>query len=115
MMSAEVRSNIYHLLPGVGVAIDDQIDDPKDPIQNLVAQLEQHGVPLVKYKHIPSPEAIKALTNVAFILLDWELIGGPTPSVKEGEVGVLAGAALQDENRKSVVDLIRALKESCFA
>lgn len=114
-MSDEPRANIYHLLPGVGVVIDDQVDDDGDPVRNLIAQLEQHDVPLVKYKQIPSREAIRALTNVAFILLDWELISGPTPSENSGEMAVMGGAALHDANRKSVIELIHALKASCFA
>lgn len=109
--------DIYHLLPGIGVVIDDQIENPdgEDSIHNLVAQLEQHGVPLVKYSQLPPERSIQCLANIAFILLDWELLGRVESVDEESGLAVIPGSALEGENRKSVVDFLHALKSYCFA
>jgi hypothetical protein len=106
----------YYLLPGVGVVIDDQIDTVEggDAIHNLVAQLEKHAIPLVKFKQLPDDETIEALSNVGFILLDWELFG--RPEAESGEVGkVSLGEALEAENRKQIIAFLKKLKASCFS
>jgi hypothetical protein len=111
------RQDIYQLLPGVGVVIDDEIDDPQrqDAIHNLVAQLEGHGIPLVKYNALPSGETLRALANITFVLLDWELLGKPKTGSDDADLAVVSGAALEAENRKAVIGFLRSLRGCCFA
>jgi hypothetical protein len=116
MSDAPPKASAYHLLPGIGVVIDDQIDTKEDgdTINNLVAQLEKYAIPLVKYKQLPDDGTIAALSNVAFILLDWELFG--RIETESGEVGkVSLGDALETENRKQIIAFLGKLKDSCFA
>jgi hypothetical protein len=110
------KASQYHLLPGIGVVIDDQMDADAggDAIHNLVAQLEKYGIPLVKYKQLPDDKAVAALSNAAFILLDWELFG--RPEAENGEAGrVSVGEALEAENRKQIIAFLKKLKTACFA
>jgi hypothetical protein len=108
--------NIEELFAGIGVVIDDKVfssDEQGDRIVTIVKELENvRKFPLVKYADLPDNEALSKLTNVSFLLLDWEIepmqdaLGDDAPNVQLGDV-------LKEENEKRVIEIVKqALRDS---
>ena len=102
--------NIEELFAGIGVVIDDKVfssDEQGDRIVTIVKELENvRKFPLVKYADLPDNEALSKLTNVSFLLLDWEIepmqdaLGDDAPNVQLGDV-------LKEENEKRVIEIVK--------
>lgn len=105
--------NIENLFSGIGVVIDDQVFEQEgntDRIIAIVNELEEKHFPLLKYDNLPSDELIDNLTNVSFLLLDWEFGAG---SLGSTSLGVSVGDTFQRENEKRVIEIVkRALAHS---
>jgi hypothetical protein len=104
------------VLSGIGVVIDDHVrtqDPEKDGIVDILKQIHEADIPCVLYEKLPSPETCKHLTNVAFILLDWELWKKPVEELALG--GVTVGPEIQQEGIIANITFLQGLKGSCFA
>ena len=91
-------------LRGIGVIIDDDINDPTAKIHRLAAELDQAGIPCVKYTEHPEEAALENIASAAFIILDWKIqkLDGVTIDV-DNDVFVIPNA-----------ELIREIKKRCF-
>ena len=102
--------NIEELFAGIGVVIDDKVfssDEQEDRIVSIVKELENvRKFPLVKYADLPDDDVLKKLTNVTFLLLDWEIepkqdaLGEVAPNVQLGD-------ALKADNEKRVIEIVK--------
>ncbi len=102
--------NIEELFAGIGVVIDDKVfssNEQEDRIITIVKELENvRKFPLVKYDDLPDDRVLARLTNVSFLLLDWEI------EPKQEELGeeasnVQLGAALKAENERRVIQIVQ--------
>lgn len=102
--------NIEELFAGIGVVIDDKVflsNESEDRIITIVKELENvRKFPLVKYANLPDNGVLAKLTNVSFLLLDWEI------EPKQEELGeeapnVQLGAALKAENERRVIEIVK--------
>lgn len=103
--------NIEELFAGIGVVIDDKVfssnEQGEDRILKIVKELEDtRKFPLVKYADLPDDGVLAKLTNVSFLLLDWEIepkqeeLGEEAPNVQLGE-------ALKADNEKRVIEIVQ--------
>ena len=72
------KMNIEELFAGIGVVIDDKVfssnEQEEDRIIKIVKELEEtRKFPLVKYADLPDDGVLAKLTNVSFLLVDWEI------------------------------------------
>lgn len=77
---------IKDLFSGIGVVIDDQINENPEnssEIQEIVQSLENEGYPLIKYDALPQSKNLPHLHSVSFILLDWKLVGEGVPHTEQ--------------------------------
>ncbi|MBQ8482182.1 MAG: hypothetical protein IJ532_06585 [Alphaproteobacteria bacterium] len=58
---------------GIGLVIDDELDDKKSKIYKIVKNLQSHNIPLLLYKELPNDKLLNNLNSISFIILDWEL------------------------------------------
>jgi len=89
------------LLRGVAIIIDDQIADTSSEIFKLITEIEERHIPCVKYDTLPELESITHLSEVSFIILDWDLT--PFDGVSRPE------SAITDN-----IEYLKCLIESCF-
>ena len=104
------------VLSGIGVVIDDHVrteDSEKDGIVDILGQIQEAGIPCLRYEKLPSPDTCKHLANVAFILLDWELWKKPAEEL--ALQGVTVGTEVQQEGVQNNIAFLRGLKGTCFA
>lgn len=104
------KMNIEELFAGIGVVIDDKVfssNEQEDRIITIVKELEDvRKFPLVKYADLPDDGVLAKLTNVSFLLLDWEIepkqeeLGEETPNVQ-------LGAALKADNERRVIEIVQ--------
>ena len=102
--------NIEELFAGIGVVIDDKVfssNEQEDRIITIVKELENvRKFPLVKYADLPDDGVLAKLTNVSFLLLDWEIepkqeeFGEDAPNVQLGD-------ALKAENERRVIEIVQ--------
>jgi hypothetical protein len=102
--------NIEELFAGIGVVIDDKVfssDEEGDRIVKIIKELENvRKFPLVKYADLPDDDVLTKLTNVSFLLLDWEIetkqddLGEEAPNVQFGDV-------LKADNEKRVIEIVK--------
>ena len=102
--------NIEELFAGIGVVIDDKVyssEEEGDRIVKIVKELETvRKFPLVKYADLPADDVLTKLTNVSFLLLDWEIeskqdeLGEESPNVQLGDV-------LNADNEKRVIEIVK--------
>lgn len=93
-------------IEGIGIIIDDKVFDNEsgDSIEDIVKNLEELGIPLVKYDSIPAQRFYNSFSEVSFVLLDWRLLKSPHPSREQIKRQI-------DRNIK----FIKAIKEFTFA
>ncbi|GMO46239.1 MAG: hypothetical protein Ta2B_27620 [Termitinemataceae bacterium] len=65
--------NLNELFQGVAVIIDDEIGVDEANINTIIAQIESKNIPVKTYKELPNNSAIQHLTDISFLLLDWQL------------------------------------------
>jgi ribosomal protein L20A (L18A) len=110
-----VEENLYS---GFAIAIDENIhnSEAKDKISDIVEQIENKGIPLVKYDALPTIDGFfDNIRSVSFFVLDWELNPiSEGPHVEE-QVDLQLGDALKDSSFEDNVKFIESIKENCFA
>lgn len=110
--------NIEELFSGIGVVIDDKVfssNEQEDRIITIVKELENvRKFPLVKYAALPSDDVLAKLTNVSFLLLDWEIepkqeeLGEEAPNVR-------IGPALTADNERRVIEIVQKTLQNSLA
>ena len=60
------------LLKGVAVVIDDEVNDSRSDIANLIKNIEERKIPCVKYSELPDNSVAESFSDVPFIILDWK-------------------------------------------
>lgn len=67
--------NIISLFKGVGVIIDENIDNAnsRDNILKIYKYINRKQIPILTYTAIPEDEVVNNFRNVNFIVLDWNL------------------------------------------
>lgn len=102
--------NIEELFAGIGVVIDDKVfssNEQEDRIITIVKELEDvRKFPLVKYADLPDDGVLAKLTNVSFLLLDWE-IEPKQEELGEDAPNVQLGAALKADNERRVIEIVQ--------
>ena len=98
-------SEFKDLFTGPAVVIDDEIfsEDSPDSIKELVQEIENEGIPCVKYESIPNEDkdVHEHLSGISFLILDWKLYKGDASAVEE-------------DNKQSNVKFINKLLEKTF-
>lgn len=108
------------LLRGVGIVIDDHANDlnlSNDKIGKIIEQIQQASIPIVIYNELPPESVFRHWNNVAFILLDWELLRKKqrTEEAVEMETPVNLGEELKSVALQLNIDFLKNLKKVCFA
>lgn len=110
--------NIEELFSGIGVVIDDRVfssNEQEDRIVTIVRELENvRKFPLVKYADLPDDDVLAKLTNVSFILLDWE-IEPKQEELGEDASNVQLGAVLTAENERRVIKIVQKTLQNSLA
>jgi hypothetical protein len=93
---------------GIAVVIDDEIET--GPIKKIIDKISLNNIPLCKIDNLE--EAIRKVINfknVSFIILDWNLKN----IVLEDQTQLVATPS--DDSNTETIDLIKKIKEVCFA
>lgn len=102
--------NIEELFAGIGVVIDDKVfsfNEQEDRIIKIVKELEEtKKFPLVKYADLPDDGVLAKLTNVSFLLLDWE-IERKQEELGEDAPNVQLGSAQKAANEGRVIEIVQ--------
>ncbi len=104
--------NLKELFKGVAVIIDDEINDPKANINNLLNQIITQKIPYLLYEKIPTPESIQHFQNLSFLLLDWEIITEKLRKSKKE--GIKIPQQIIKSYEMDNIDFIKQLKKVCF-
>jgi hypothetical protein len=105
---------IEKLFRGVGLIIDDQVnkEDSDDSIQKIKEFFEKKNIPLVKLSELPDKKMIPHLSELNFILLDWQLVpyesdenGNPLPIPEQ----------LKERKEQKVLQFLQELVGQVFA
>lgn len=95
---------------GVGLVIDDQVplgEEPiSDPIGTIVSQLSSDGVPLLRYRELPSKGQFENFHGLAFALVDWSLL--PREAGDTGDAAIEAMKA-------AICRFVKSFHAECFA
>lgn len=100
--------DVAQLFQGVAVIIDDQIDNPKANIHEILKQLDTRDIPYKTYQSLPSDNAVSNFRNLSFLLLDWRLMGDKLPS------GVAIPAGLSEGQDAENILFLKKLLNVCF-
>ena len=68
----EMNEKLKNFLSATALVIDDEIVDENSTISRIISKLEQQGTLFVKHRELL--ESIDSISNIAFIVLDWDLM-----------------------------------------
>jgi len=91
------------LFNGYIIAIDDNIDDGPDLMNDIIASLESKNFPFIKYKELPNDSLIQKFKSPSFIILDWELADFSS-----------LGPAARNTYINNNIEFLKKLKKVCF-
>jgi hypothetical protein len=94
------------LLNGIGIVIDDEINEPGANIKRIIKHFEEKHIPLVKYLSLPDIKIIDSLQTISFLVLDWNLV--------KTEPENKLPAELINENKEANITFLQRLIEKCF-
>lgn len=103
------NEKIKLLLNSTAVVIDDEIEREGAQINTLIEELEKQGTLFVKLPKIEI-QNIEALSNVAFIILDWEF----NENVCELPAGVSLGPEIVENAHDKTVDFIKQITSKYY-
>ena len=104
---------VEELFKGIAVIIDDEINDESSPIFNIRKLIEKRNIPVLTYAEIPSVEIIEALSNVSFIVLDWEYMGNSfQPDFSEERLVI--PETLHDDTEEHLIKFIDGIINRIF-
>ena len=93
---------------GIGVVIDDKVpmtdgEQCDDAIGDIVSQLREDGISLLKYRELPPKSEWDNFGGVVFVLIDWSLLA-------EG-----VGSSAKQLMANRICDFIKAIHNKAFA
>lgn len=104
---------VEKLFKGIAVVVDDQINEADSSINSIRSYIEEKNIPVLPYEDIPNIETVDALTNVAFIVLDWEYISAPLQE-ELGEERIILPTTLHKDKEQQLLDFIEELLTKIF-
>ena len=104
-----MNEKLKNFLSSTALVIDDEIVDEKSTISGIISQLEQQGTLFIKHRKLL--ESIDSIYNIAFIVLDWDLMKDEKDAIPEG---VTLGAALIEDQKSKIRDFIKSIIERYF-
>ena len=105
----DVNDKLKSFLSATALVIDDEIDDETSTISGIIAELEKQGTLFIKRRELL--DSVDSISNVAFIVLDWDLSKEEKSSLPEG---VSLGATLLEDNKSKVRDFIESVLSKFF-
>lgn len=104
------NEKLKSFLSSTALVIDDEIIDTNSTISKIVLELENHGTLFVKRRDLP--DILESLSNISFIILDWDL------TKKEEEdllpIGVSLGEALLASKKDEIIRFIKNIVTNYF-
>lgn len=89
------------LLKGVAVVIDDEVNDSRSDIANLIKNIEERKIPCVKYSELPDNSVAESFSDVPFIILDWKF-------------GMADGVSVSQYQLDDNIHFIQHVRKNCF-
>ena len=105
--------DVEELFKGIAVIIDDEINDETSPIFKIKKLIEQRNIPVLTYTEGPRLEIIEALSNVSFIVLDWEYLDSSFQT-DMGEERIAIPATLHDDAEENLIKFIDGVINKIF-
>ena len=105
--------DVEELFKGIAVIIDDEINDETSPIFKIKKLIEQRNIPVLTYTEVPRLEIIEALSNVSFIVLDWEYLDSSFQT-DMGEERIAIPATLHDDAEENLIKFIDGVINKIF-
>lgn len=99
------------LLSGIAVIFDDELDDMDSTINSIKKCIED-DIPVLGFNCIPDSKVISCLSNVSFIILDWDF-NAPIPDGSGSLVHL--GEELKSTNEEETIAFIKLLLENVFS
>lgn len=104
---------IIDLFRGIAVIIDDEVEDEKSDISQIITQIQQLNIPFLPFSIIPDDEIVNNIINIPFLLLDWDLFSSSS-SEDEKKAGIVIPNYLKENGVQNNIDFIKKIKEKCF-
>lgn len=104
---------VEKLFKGIAVIVDDQINQEDSSINNIRTLIEEKNIPVLPYEDIPNIETVDALTNIAFIILDWEYISTPLQDAF-GEERMMLPTTLHKDKENQLLEFIKEILTKIF-
>lgn len=92
-------TEIVQLFSGIGIIIDDEIDDANSSIGKIARSFKEKHIPYLPYEELPTLEEIHSFHSASFVLLDWRW----KPEASD--------EMLLNDN----IEFIRGFHDGCFA
>ena len=99
----ETNEKLKNFLSATALVIDDEIVDENSTISRIISKLEQQGTLFVKHRELL--ESIDSISNIAFIVLDWDLM--KKEQIADMPEGVSLGATLLEDQKSKIRDFIK--------
>jgi hypothetical protein len=99
------------LFHGIAVVIDDEVEDPKASVNQILNAIVDAGCHYVALSKLPSQTSLPNLREVAFVVLDWKLYGAELREI-EGQ-GV--PPEVTQQNEANIIQFLREFKQIRFA
>ena len=74
--------------------------------------IEEKNIPVLAYSYIPQIGIVEALTNISFIILDWEYLENPIQ--QNVEERILLPDTLHDDTEGKLIEFIRSILTQVF-
>ncbi len=104
--------DVGELFQGIAVIIDDEINNPESTISRIREFIQNKNIPVAVFNEIPRQEIVPALSDVSFIILDWDFINRSLDI--DGEERLDIPAELQANQEADLLAFIKALLEKVF-
>jgi hypothetical protein len=98
--------SLHELFNGIAVIVDDEINDSGKNINQIIKQLTDKNIPLVKYESLPNIKIIDHLQNISFLLFDWQLF--------EKMPGIDIPKDVQDQYDIDNIKFLSEFSKKCF-
>lgn len=96
------------VIRGAAVIVDDKIGNPEGALAEILRQLEDAAVPVVRMQELPRVESLVHWRQFGLIVLDWELTYSELDEPVE-EFGITVPSGLQEGKYAEVTEFVRAL------
>ena len=106
----DVNDKLQNYLSATALVIDDEIVDETSTISGIIAELERQGTLFIKRRELL--ESIDSISNLAFIILDWDL--SKREEKEQLPECVSLGAALLENQKSKIRDFIQNVIDRYF-